>query len=140
MQLNKSAVMLAVFVIAGQEDITVASEPSKSDYCEQLLPDLVEQVLTSAFSPLWKVEYQNCLAEANSIVLYQESDREYRRQMKSDAAFRSRGLTGSNNTGEKYNRIGEATKRDQYRSISPEAQNEAPIDTVKGFVTIQPSD
>ena len=60
--------------------------------------------------------------------------------MESDTDFRKRLIAGSSGNNDKDSQIGEVTKQEDYRTITPKAKDEAQIDTVKGFATIQPPD
>jgi len=141
MKPNKKAKLLALLLsILGSGGTTVGSELPEPDKCTELLPDFVEQVMTSAFNPSWKTEYADCRKEANTRRLYGDSDKGYRQQMESDTDFRKRLVAGSSGNNDEDSQIGKVTKQEDYRTITPKAKDEAQIDTVKGFATIQPPD
>ena len=60
--------------------------------------------------------------------------------MKSDTEFRERLVAGSSGNNDKDSQIGNITKQEDYRTVKPKAKDGARIDTVKGFVTVLPSD
>ena len=137
---KKAKLLAMVLSILSSGGVTVASELSEPDKCAGLLPDFVEQVMTSSFNPSWKAEYQECLREENTRRLYEDSDTGYRQKLQSDTEFRERLVAGSSGNNDEDSQIGKVTKQEDYRTVNPKAKDDARIDTLKGFVTLLPSD